>query len=169
MGLAESVLADVDSAAYRAALRGVAGACSVITVGEGAEASGLVLTTAVSLSVEPPLLLACVNRTSSSFPLLRQFGCFGWNVLGAGHVPVAERFSGFKGEKGPERYAGAEWETAVTGARLLKGAPMACDCTVDEIIERATHAIIIGRVRDLRVTPGAGALIYRDGQYLPLS
>ena len=165
MDMAESVTG-VDAAAFKTALRGVAGACSVITVGTGAEVSGLVLTTAVSLSVDPPLILACINRTSSSFPLLKRHGCFGWNALGAGHQPVAERFSGFRGEKGAERYAGAEWEMAVTGARLLRGAPVACDCTVEDIIERATHAVVIGRVRALRSTPGAGSLIYRDGGYL---
>jgi len=157
---------EVNSAAFKSALRGTAGVCSVITVGIGADLSGLVLTTAVPLSVDPPLIMACVNRTSSSFPLLERYRCFGWNSLGAGHQPVAERFSGFNGEKGAERYAGAEWDTAVTGARLLRGAPVACDCTVEEIIERATHAIVIGRVRALRATPGAGSLAYRDGRYL---
>lgn len=167
MDMAESVTG-VNAATFKTALRGVAGACSVITVGTGEELSGLVLTTAVSLSVDPPLILACINRASSSFPLLRRHGCFGWNSLGAGHQPVAERFSGFHGEKGAERYAGADWDTAITGARLLRGAPVACDCTVEEIIERATHAIVIGHVRALRSTPGAGALIYRDGRYLAL-
>jgi flavin reductase (DIM6/NTAB) family NADH-FMN oxidoreductase RutF len=157
---------EVNSAAFKSALRGAAGVCSVITVGIGADLSGLVLTTAVPLSVDPPLIMACVNRTSSSFPLLERYRCFGWNSLGAGHQPVAERFSGFNGEKGAERYVGAEWDTAVTGARLLRGAPVACDCTVEEIIERATHAIVIGRVRALRATPGAGSLAYRDGRYL---
>lgn len=168
MDMAGSVTG-VNTAAFKTALRGVAGACSVITVGTGAELSGLVLTTAVALSVDPPLIIACVNRTSSSFPLLKQLGCFGWNSLGAGHQPVAERFSGFNGEKGAERYAGAEWETSVTGARLLHGAPVACDCTVEEIVEYATHAIVIGRVRALRSTPGAGSLIYLDGGYLAVA
>ncbi|MFD1807888.1 flavin reductase family protein [Gemmobacter lanyuensis] len=57
---------------------------------------------------------------------------------------------------GAARYEGAEWETAVTGARLLKGAPAAFDCEVEEMIDRATHSILIGRVRAIRTTPGAG-------------
>jgi flavin reductase (DIM6/NTAB) family NADH-FMN oxidoreductase RutF len=153
---------------FRDAMRAFVGNCSVITVGDGDRASGLVVTSAISLSAEPPLLLACVNRNSSSHPLLIEFGRFGWSSLGAAHQKVAEQFSGFGGARGAARYDGAAWETAVTGARLLHGAPVAFDCTVEEMIDRATHSILIGRVRATRITPGAGALIYWNGQYRPL-
>lgn len=153
---------------FRNAMRAVVGNVSLITVGEGDNASGLVVTSAVSLSVEPALLLACINRSASSHPLLREYGRFGWSSLGAAHQGVAERFSGIGGVKGPARYEGAEWETAVTGARLLKGAPSSCDCTLEEVIDRATHSIVIGRVRAIRTTPGAGALTWWNGQYRPL-
>lgn len=153
---------------FRDAMRGLTGHCSLITVGEGARASGLVVTSGISLSAEPPLLLVCVNRNSSSHPLLGEYGRFGWSVLGAAHRPVAERFSGFGGVQGAARYEGAEWEQAETGARLLKGAPVAFDCQVEEMIDRATHSIVIGRVCAIRQTPGAGALLYRAGGYLAL-
>ncbi len=154
--------------AFRDAMRAFVGNCSVITVGDGDRSSGLVVTSAISLSAEPPLLLACVNRSSSSHPLLAEFGRFGWSSLGAAHQAVAERFSGFGGVAGAARYEGAEWETAITGARLLKGAPAAFDCEVEEMIDRATHSILIGRVRAIRTTPGAGALIYWNGSYRAL-
>ena len=157
-----------DAKAFRDAMRAFVGNCSVITVGDGDEASGLVVTSAISLSADPPLLLACVNRSASSHPLLARYGRFGWSSLGAAHQAVAERFSGFGGVKGPDRYAGAEWETAVTGAQLLRGAPTAFDCTVEEMIDRATHSIVIGRVQAIRTTPGAGALIYWQGGFRSL-
>ncbi len=157
-----------DAKAFRDAMRAFVGNCSVITVGDGDEASGLVVTSAISLSADPPLLLACVNRSASSHPLLARYGRFGWSSLGAAHQAVAERFSGFGGVKGPDRYAGAEWETAATGAQLLRGAPTAFDCTVEEMIDRATHSIVIGRVQAIRTTPGAGALIYWQGGFRAL-
>ena len=154
---------------FREAMRAFVGNCSIITVGDGDRASGLVVTSAISLSAEPPLLLACVNRSSSSHPLLEEYGRFGWSSLGAAHQAVAERFSGFGGVQGAARYDGAEWETAVTGARLLKGAPTAFDCTVEEMIGRATHSILIRRVVAVRQSPGAGALIYWNGKYRALT
>ena len=144
---------------FRDAMRAFVGNCSVLTVGDGDDASGLVVTSAISLSADPPLLLACVNRTASAHPLLVKYGRFGWSSLGAAHQAVAERFSGFGGIKGPARYEGADWVTAETGALLLADAPAAFDCTLDEVIDRASHSILIGRVRAIRTTPGAGALI----------
>lgn len=154
---------------FRDAMRAFVGNCSLITTGTGDAATGLIVTSAISLSAEPPLLLACINRSSSSWPVLKDSGTFGWSSLGAAHQPVAERFSGFGGIKGPARYEGATWETAVTGARLLVGAPTAFDCTVEEMIDRATHSILIGRVQAIRTTPDAGALIYWNGAYRSLS
>jgi len=154
---------------FRDAMRAFVGNCSLITTGSGAAATGLIVTSAISLSAEPPLLLACVNRSSSSWPVLKETGIFGWSSLGAAHQPVAERFSGFGGVKGPARYEGADWETAVTGAKLLVGAPTAFDCTVEEMIDRATHSILIGRVQAIRTTPDAGALIYWNGAYRSLT
>lgn len=153
---------------FRDAMRALVGNCSVITTGFAENATGLVVTSAISLSAEPPLLLACINRSSSSWQVLKDSNCFGWSSLGAAHQPVAERFSGFGGIKGAARFDGAQWETAITGARLLVGAPVAFDCTVEEMIDRATHSILIGRVRAIRNTPDAGALVYWHGAYRTL-
>lgn len=153
---------------FTQALRALVGNCSVLTVGEGDHRSGLVVTSAISLSAEPPLLLACVNRNSSSWPLLNELGRFGWSSLGASHQKVAERFSGFGGVKGAERYDGADWEITETGNYLLKDAPAAFDCTVEEMIDRATHSIVIGRVLSVRTTEGVGALTYWNGTFRPL-
>lgn len=155
--------------AFRAAMRACVGNCSVITTGLGEAATGLVVTSAISLSAEPPLLLACINRSSSSWPILQESGFFGWSSLGAAHQQVAERFSGVGGLRGLARFDGADWESAVTGARLLVGAPVAFDCAVDEMIDRATHSILIGRVLAIRTTADAGALAYWNGGYRVLT
>ncbi len=154
---------------FRDAMRAFVGNCSIISVGEGPEANGIVVTSSISLSAEPPLLLACINRSASCHPLFARYGCFGWNSLGASHQPLAERFSGYGGIKGAARFEGSDWVTAATGALLLADAPTAFDCTVEEMIDRATHTILIGRVRAIRTTPGMGALSYWNGSYRALA
>ena len=156
---------DPSPEAFKTAMRGLVGACSLITVGQGAEANGLVVTTGVSLTAEPPMVLACINRASSCWPLLGRDGVFGWSALGAGHQAVAERFSGAKGVKGAARYDGAEWVLAARGVRVLAAAPLAFACAVEEMIDRGTHSILIGRVLDIRTHPGQGALLYWNGAY----
>ena len=150
------------------AMRALVGNCSVITAGEGEDRSGLLVTSAISLSADPPLLLACVNKSASSWPLLKKYRKFGWSSLGADHQKVAENFSGFGGVKGADRYNGATWETAETGALLLEGAPAAFDCELEEMIDRATHSIVIGRVRAIRHNVAAGALVYWNGAFKKL-
>ena len=150
---------------FKAAMRGFVGACSLITMGQGEAASGLVVTSGVSLTAEPPMVLACVNRGSSSWPVLKAEGCFGWSALGAGHEAVARRFSGASGIRGPARYEGSDWLTGVGGVRTLADAPLAFDCGVEEMIDRGTHSIVIGRVLAIRTLAGQGALVYWDGKY----
>jgi flavin reductase (DIM6/NTAB) family NADH-FMN oxidoreductase RutF len=146
-------------------MRGLVGACSLVTVGRGAEANGLVVTTGISLTAEPPMILACINRASTCWPLLARDGIFGWSALGAAHQAVAERFSGSTGIRGADRYAGAEWVDAPSGMRLLAGAPVAFDCRVAELIDRGTHSILIGQVLHIRAEAGQGALLYWNGAY----
>lgn len=146
-------------------MRGLAGACSLITVGEGDEANGLVVTTGISLTAQPPMILACINRASSCWPLIGRYGAFGWSALGAGHQGVAERFSGKDGAKGPQRYDGVDWVKAEGGVRLLADAPLAFACEVSEMIDRGTHSILLGLVVQIRTEPARGALLYWNGQY----
>lgn len=155
--------------AFKAAMRGLVGTCSLITVGQGAEANGLVVTTGISLTAEPPMVLACINRTSSCWPLLRQYRVFGWQALGADHQALAERFSGTSGVHGPARYEGASWVEAAGATRVLADAPLAFACQVEEMIDRGTHSILIGRVLEIRTNTGRGALLYWQGRYLGLA
>jgi flavin reductase (DIM6/NTAB) family NADH-FMN oxidoreductase RutF len=151
---------------FRAAMRHLVGGVSVITVGRGSETSGMTVTSVASLSVEPASLIVSVNRSASSWPLLQAERAFGVNLLSADQLAVAERFAGKGGTKGTERFAGAEWRKRVTGVPLLVGALAALDCEVEDIIERHSHAIVIGRVVHVDTGPQAPALGYWQGAYL---
>lgn len=157
-----------EPAAYRMAMRHFAGNVSVITVGTGERRSGLVATSTVSLSMEPPLMLVCINRNSSSWPLFEHFGHFGVNSLAPHHQPIAERFSGQGGIKGVDRFALGEWRSGPTGAPLLVGAAVALDCEIEDMIEKSTHTILVGEVRSIQISEESGALIYWRGGYRPL-
>jgi flavin reductase (DIM6/NTAB) family NADH-FMN oxidoreductase RutF len=159
---------DVSSADFRGAMRQLTGGVSVITVGRAQDITGMTVTSVASLSVDPPTLIVSINRESSSWPLLGRYGCFGVNILTADQVDVAERFAGKGGLKGADRFTGAQWTTRVSGVPLLAGALAAIDCEVEEIVERHSHAIVIGRVLDLRLSPRTAALAYWQGQYVAI-
>jgi flavin reductase (DIM6/NTAB) family NADH-FMN oxidoreductase RutF len=153
---------------FRGAMRQLTGGVSVITVGRGKDISGMTVTSVASLSVDPPALIVSVNRNASSWPLLKRYGVFGVNILNSDQIDIAERFSGKGGLKGSERFAGAEWTTKASGVPLLTGALAAIDCEVEEIVERHSHAILIGRVLGLQVSARTAALAYWHGQYVAI-
>jgi flavin reductase (DIM6/NTAB) family NADH-FMN oxidoreductase RutF len=159
---------EVSKSEFRGAMRHLAGGVSVITAGRGKDISGMTVTSVSSLSVEPPTLIVSVNRESSSWPLLRRYGFFGVNILTADQVDVAERFAGKDGLKGAARFAGGQWFTRASGVPLLAGALAAIDCEVEDVVERHSHAIVIGRVLDLQISSRTAALAYWQGQYVAI-
>ncbi len=165
---AHDIEKDIASADFRAAMRRLAGGVSVITVGQGRDVTGMTVTSVSSLSVDPPTLIVCINRDSSSWPLLNRYGVFGVNILNAQQIDIAERFSGKGGLKGVERFSGAQWTTRSSGVPLLVGALASIDCEVEQIVERHSHGIVIGRVLDTKTSSGQGALGYWQGQYVAI-
>jgi flavin reductase (DIM6/NTAB) family NADH-FMN oxidoreductase RutF len=153
---------------FRGAMRHLAGGVSVITVGRGKDITGMTVTSVSSLSVEPPTLIVSINRESSSWPLLKRHGFFGVNILTADQLDVAERFTGKGGLKGAERFAGAQWTTRVSGVPLLVGALSAIDCEAEDIIERHSHALVVGRVLDIQASQRTAALAYWQGRYVAI-
>jgi flavin reductase (DIM6/NTAB) family NADH-FMN oxidoreductase RutF len=159
---------DVSSGEFRNAMRHLAGGVSVITAGRGRDISGMTVTSVSSLSVDPPTLIVSINRESSSWPLLRRYGYFGVNILTADQVDIAERFAGKDGLKGAARFAGAQWITRASGVPLLGGALAAIDCEVEDVVERHSHAIVIGRVLEMQLASRTAALAYWQGQYVAI-
>jgi flavin reductase (DIM6/NTAB) family NADH-FMN oxidoreductase RutF len=159
---------DVSSGNFRSAMRHLAGGVSVITVGRGKDITGMTVTSVSSLSVDPPTLIVSINRESSSWPLLKRHGFFGVNILTADQINIADRFTGKGGLKGADRFAGARWTTSVSGVPLLVGALSAIDCEAEDIIERHSHAIVIGRVLDIALSSRTAALAYWQGQYVAI-
>src|SRR5436190_2622172 len=165
---AVSIETEVTASDFRSAMRRLTGGVSVITAGRGRDISGMTVTSVTSLSVDPPTLIVSVNRGASSWPLIRRYGFFGVNILNADQLDIAERFTGKDGATGAGRFAGAEWYNRASGVPLLADALAAIDCEVDEIVERHSHAIVIGRVLDIQLSPRSAALAYWQGQYLAI-
>jgi flavin reductase (DIM6/NTAB) family NADH-FMN oxidoreductase RutF len=153
-----------DVANVKGAMRSLAGGVSVITAGVGDDRTGATVTTATALSMDPPTMIVNINKSSSSWPVIERHRHFCVNILSTGQQAIAERFAGFGGVKGVARYDGAEWLALQSGAPVLADALAAIDCEVEEIIERYSHAIIIGRA--VAVLKGQGhSLVYNGGKF----
>lgn len=156
---------DVAGPTLQDAMRQLASGVSIVTTGDGAQRNGFTATSVTSLSVDPPRVLFCLIRTSTSLPLLRQCRRFAINILGAQHLALADRFAGRTGAQGEERFAGARWRTLISGVPVLSDALAAVDCELEELIERHSHVIVIGRVAGVILAEGGDGLVYWRGRY----
>jgi flavin reductase (DIM6/NTAB) family NADH-FMN oxidoreductase RutF len=159
-----SGITSVDALDLKRAMRTVAGGVSVITAGVPGDRTGATVTSATAFSMGPPMMIVTINRSSSTWPAIQLRGHFCVNILRHDQHEIASRFSGMDGIKGEARYDGARWTTLVSGAPVLDDAATIVDCVVDELIERHSHGIVLGRAVAIRVGQGA-PLVYGDGRY----
>ncbi|MFZ6646104.1 flavin reductase family protein [Undibacterium sp. TJN25] len=159
---------EVCSEAFRDAMRDLAGGVTVVTVGKGDDITGFTATAVNSLSANPPRVIVCISKGSSSFTPLDSNRSFAVNIIGSGDQAIADQFAGKGGLKGAQRYGDAEWTTMYSGTPILSASLAALDCEVDEVIERYDHAIVIGRVRAIRIFSRQTPLVYWQGGYQQL-
>jgi flavin reductase (DIM6/NTAB) family NADH-FMN oxidoreductase RutF len=161
-------LRHADSAAFRHAMRAFSSGVAIIACGEGESRLGCTVTSLASLSLAPPTLIVCLARSSSTLVGLRETGAFSISLLAARHQALAHRFSGHGGVHGARRFDSAQWITLSTGAPLLADAIATFDCLVEEVIERHSHAIVLGAVVSLKEGSEEPVLARRRGNYAPL-
>ena len=151
---------DAKSANFRLAMREFASGVAIVTCMSGGERRGCTATAFASLSLTPPSLIVCLERSSSTLASLTRAGAFAVNLLAAQHGPLAARFSGRDGVQGDARFEEGDWLPLVTGSPALADALVSIDCRVEEILERHTHAIIIGAVQAVRLGGKTSGLLH---------
>jgi len=157
----------MDKDAFRAAMRQVAGAVTVVTTrSPDGEPRGVTATAVCSLTVEPPSVIACINRDTWVGQIAPESGNFCVNVLAKAQQPVAETFAGRSTLAGAERFQVGDWQAADTGAPVLDGAIASFDCDLEQAVDFATHVILIGRVRKtVSDNPDGEPLVYVGGAF----
>jgi flavin reductase (DIM6/NTAB) family NADH-FMN oxidoreductase RutF len=152
---------------FRAVMRRLAGGVSIITAGRDDDITGMTVTSLTSLSADPPRLLVSINRQASSFALIERYRLFGVNILGSDQQELAARFSN-GGLKGKERFEGAQWSPGSSGVPLLGQSLATVECQVEEIIERHSHGIVVGRLLSFDLSHRLSSLVYWNGQYIEI-
>ena len=136
---------------FKGAMGLLSGGVTVITTGRREDARGLTATAVCSLSVSPPMMLICVNRTGEARQAITRSGYFCVNVLSAEDRDVADCFAGRSGVVGAEKFSSTgEWSPIVTGTPALNTSLVAIDCEVSEKVESHTHTIFLGQVLGVR-------------------
>ncbi|MFJ6697241.1 flavin reductase family protein [Streptomyces sp. NPDC091272] len=136
----------------------------------GEPPAGFACQSFASLSLDPPLVVFMVARTSTTWPRIARSGVFCVNILGAHQGELCRAFA----RSGTDKFAGVEYDAApVTGSPRLAGAPAWIDCTIQSVHTGGDHLIVVGRVEALGAAdPGApesSPLLFHQGAFGTLS
>ena len=155
---------EIDTDSFRSALGLLPTGVTVVTAIGPNGRSGATASAVGSLSLEPMLMLVCLDRGSRTLRSVQEAGRFGINVLAAGQEPVARQFSTKLDEP-------AKWEGIETSERdgipSLEGTVLWIGCELQDVLMGGDHVILTGAVADLEAH-GGEPLIHHRGAYRPL-
>jgi flavin reductase (DIM6/NTAB) family NADH-FMN oxidoreductase RutF len=134
---------------------------SIVTTAGVAGRFGLTVSAWSSVSAEPPLLLACINRKNKIAEAIVQNGFFAVNALDEAHSDVARVFAGRPREGEAYAFDETQWRVAEHGVSLLNGASAHFVCALDSFHEAGTHRIFMGRVEQA-ISGTVSPLIYHN-------
>jgi 4-nitrophenol 2-monooxygenase / 4-nitrocatechol 4-monooxygenase, reductase component len=150
----------VERAEFRRALGHFAASVTVVTSKFADDQFGGVTVTAFSsLSLDPPLVLICIDKRARLHDRLQKGGNFAVNILGEDQEVISRRFA--SSEADPFRETG--YSPGATGAPLIRGAIATVECRIVEVLPGGDHTIIIGEVEATEVREGKPLLYFRGG------
>lgn len=119
---------------------------------------GLTVNSFTSLSLDPPLVLVCIARSSMSHDRLVSGSSFAISLLAADQADIATRFAR---DPSDGRFEDIDWSPGPSGCPVVLGSVAWLDCQVHEILEGGDHSIVIGRVSETEVNDRSALLFHR--------
>jgi flavin reductase (DIM6/NTAB) family NADH-FMN oxidoreductase RutF len=150
--------------AFRQAMARMPSGVTVVTAFGADGPSGLTANAVVSLSLDPPLMLGCLDRGSRTLRAVEQAGRFGINVLGAGQAAIARSFATKAALH--EKWEGIAWRER-DGIPALDGALVWVACQLRDVLAGGDHVIVTGAVLDVTAVDG-DPLVFYEGSYMGL-
>jgi flavin reductase (DIM6/NTAB) family NADH-FMN oxidoreductase RutF len=148
--------ADQMRAVHRRFITGV----TVVTTMDRDEPKGLVVNAFMSLSLEPPVVMVAIQRTSSTYPFLFSSDYMAVNMLSVRNAGAVRKFA----SKDPDKFSGVSWHRGPNGSPLLDGASAYIETVIRERIQASTHTVFISKVV-FADSFGEPPLIYYEGQF----
>ena len=136
-----------------------AGVTIITTVGDDGTPYGLTATAFTSVSLDPPLVLVCVDKRSESHPHFHTSRVFAVNFLATDHEHLSRRFA----VSGGDKFSELGIRVGVTGAPVLSEALGHLECKTVEIVEAGDHTIFLGQVEAADAREGEPLVYFRGG------
>ncbi|MGJ9403488.1 flavin reductase [Arthrobacter sp. KK5.5] len=133
---------------------------TVVTTQENGVPKGLAVNSYASVSLDPALVMVCIQKTSSTYPALHAATHLGINILGTEQRETVATFA----SKSANKFAVVDWHAGPHGSPLIDGSPASLEAEIRERFQATTHTVFICRVRHAEVT-GASPIVYKAGRF----
>jgi len=156
----------IDDQGFKDALKLWASGVTVVTSNsEKHGLKGMTATSFSSVSLEPPQILVCINKSADTGDAVLEEKAFAVNILNSEQQEVSNQFAGGASQK--DRFANINWHKGETGSPLFDDALASIECTVVEQVLAGSHWVIIGEVQNATCNSGK-PLLYFDSSYCEL-
>jgi 3-hydroxy-9,10-secoandrosta-1,3,5(10)-triene-9,17-dione monooxygenase reductase component len=154
-----------DTARFRAAMALLPTGVTIVTATGPDGPAGATANAVCSLSIEPMLMLACLDRGSRTLLAIQAANHFGISVLHAGQEPIARAFA----TKAPvaDKWAGVAWNER-DGLPAIDDSLLWVACELRDVVAAGDHVIVTGEVSGLETNDG-DPLVFHRGEYRPLA
>jgi flavin reductase (DIM6/NTAB) family NADH-FMN oxidoreductase RutF/DNA-binding MarR family transcriptional regulator len=150
-----------DTTAFRRCLGQFGTGVAVITTQDSGELIGMTSNSFASVSLQPPLILWSMRRSSTSYSAFERCEYFAVNILASDQVALSQKFA----KSGPDKFAGVEWVSGINGVPLLNGVVARFECRSIQNHDGGDHLIMIGEVQRFSRHKGREALLFVQGRY----
>jgi len=137
------------------------GVTVVTTLAANGEPVGLTANSFTSVSLDPPLVLVCLDKKASTLPAFGASKAFAINVLHIGQQPVSNLFA----SKGVDRFANTDWTLWDQKAPIIENSLANFECMKRDEIEQGDHIVLVGEVVRARFEQRKDPLLYYSGKY----
>jgi len=154
----------IDSRTFREVMGRFSTGVTVVTVRDDEKPHGMTVNSFTSVSLDPLLILVCLDKDAETTDMLLRTRRFSVNILTAEQKRLAQRFAESGNEQ--DRFDGIDYSLSEEGTPILSDVLGHLTCTVDKVVESGDHYIFIGEVVDLgsgddKMTP----LLFYRGNY----
>jgi len=153
----------IDPRAFRDALGCFAtGICVAATLDAEGAPVGVTVNSVTSVSLNPPLLLFCLDRNAECHAAFMASDSFALTVLATDQRAMSDNFAR---PPGPGRWDGVVWRAGITGSPMLDAGLAFLDCRRHAVHDGGDHTILVGRVLGIAHRPEGDPLLYFRGAY----
>jgi flavin reductase (DIM6/NTAB) family NADH-FMN oxidoreductase RutF len=144
---------------FKAALGSFASGVTVVTtIDAHGKLLGITVSAFCSVSLSPPMVLICIEKTAGSHYAFEESNVFIVNILRQGESAISELFASLVDDK----FAGLDHDVGIGGVPILRNALATLECRVKFSYHGGDHSIFVGEVENVKVDTGQPLLYYRS-------